>query len=112
MREAFAYNLPPLATQLFAAPGGEAPAIAFSNPAWMPAALKRREDGAGFIVRLWNASDEEQSGTVRVALPFGAVHRARLDEQPEGPLAANGDTLELRTRPFEIVTLSFDDPAG
>ena len=107
-REAFEYSLTPLTQQAFEEPQADAYTAELTNPCWMPSAFKPREDGAGFVLRFWNASDQPQSGKARVGLPFRKAYRARLDETILDEADAEDSVVRVESGPFEIVTLVFD----
>jgi alpha-mannosidase len=106
VREAFDYNLPPLAVQTFQEPKAEDRGVELTNPCWVPSALKPSEDGTGFVLRLWNASDDEQSGRAVVRLPHRKVCLCRMDETGREELPSEGG-VELTLGPWEIATVLF-----
>ncbi|MDG0810477.1 glycosyl hydrolase-related protein [Cohnella rhizosphaerae] len=70
-------------------------------------ACKRAEDDAGaWIVRLWNCSDRETSGSLRPADPVIRAERTNLDEHTVGTVEVEQDnSLRVAAKPKEIVTL-------
>jgi alpha-mannosidase len=114
-REAEALNTPPVAYRLN--PGEPGPA----GVAWAPfsisaqggagvavAALKRREDGDGLVLRLWESHGGRGAATITWNIPVKQVAPADLLEAPlehEG-FAHGGATTKIPLRPFQIVTLS------
>jgi mannosylglycerate hydrolase len=97
------YNLPPRSFQVFGPPPFlPMVGVRWSNPHWMPSALKPTEAGGGSVLRFWNASNIEQEGVVEYSASLGKAMVARLDETPLEPLPAR-----LTVRPKEIVTILF-----
>jgi len=64
-------------------------------------ALKRAEDGDGWIVRAWNAAGSDR--LARVSGPAIAAERCRLDETPLSPEEAVGEAVG----PCSIATWRF-----
>ena len=97
------YNLPPRSFQVFGPPPSlPMVGVRWSNPHWMPAALKPTESGGGSVLRFWNASNIAQKGVVEYSASLGKAMLARLDETPLEPLPAL-----LTVQPKEIVTILF-----
>jgi alpha-mannosidase len=101
LRAMHEYSLPPRHFQVFERLQ-ELPAagLRWSNPYWMLSAWKPAEEGEGTVLRFWNASDTEQTGTVEYAGGLEGGILARLDEAPLGPLPT-----QITARPKEIVTI-------
>ena len=99
-----AYNLPLRASQVF----GETPSLPdvefeLSNPYWVLSTLKPAETGDGIVLRVWNASDSEQTGSIRYRQDgkvWSRMMRARLDETLIAPL-----TSQVTLAPKEILTV-------
>ncbi len=75
-------------------------------------ALKEAEDadarsGPGLIVRLYNVADVPAEGEVRLEVPWEAVERTNLNEEPLGPADVRDGWVRLSLRPNEIATLRF-----
>ena len=68
-------------------------------------ALKKAEDGRGYILR--GHETEGQSGTVRLHLdlPFHNASFADLAERPTQPAQFDQGTLQFECKPFQFVTL-------
>jgi alpha-mannosidase len=97
------YNLPPRSFQVFGPPPSlPMVGVRWSNPHWMPSALKPTESGGGSVLRFWNASNIAQKGVVEYSASLGKAMLARLDETPLEPLPAL-----LTVQPKEIVTILF-----
>jgi mannosylglycerate hydrolase len=74
--------------------------------------LKEAEDadarsGQGLIVRLYNTADQPAEGEVRLDVPWQAVERVNLNEEPLGPAEVRDGWVRLSLRPNEIATLRF-----
>jgi len=69
------------------------------------AALKQAEDGKGYILRLWNASQESIISKIHFNLPIKEVERVDLREKISRPLEVNNGRLEMKFNPSEILTL-------
>ncbi|MFC2171310.1 polysaccharide lyase family protein [Acidobacteriota bacterium] len=72
----------------------------------MVLALKKTEDGEGWIMRLWEVGGED--GNVNVIFNHWTPQQAWLAdlvEEPETPLVVNGDTVSVPVKAHEIVTL-------
>ena len=79
------------------------------NPAIEIAAVKRAENGGGWIVRLVNVTPFSQNVRLRSSLPWGNATETNLKEDEstrEGIVGGNGD-LSLEMLPFEIKTMRF-----
>jgi len=73
-------------------------------------AIKKAEDGEGWIVRGYSLADETTRVRLRPWRPFPSAARVRLDEEwlEELEVAADG-SVELPVRPREIATVRFSD---
>jgi len=106
--EAEALNAPLLAVQ--GAGGGEGLArghfLRLETPHLRLSALKRAEDGDGYVLRLYEAHGAR--GEARLDLsPLGAgrVSRVNLLEEGQEALSLEGGVLRLSYRPYEIISL-------
>jgi alpha-mannosidase len=88
------------------------PLFEVDNPAVVIEAVKLAEDRSGdVVVRLYEAHGSRS--TARVIRRFDATGVTETDllerplAQPRATLEANGDTLTLELRPFQLVTLRF-----
>jgi alpha-mannosidase len=70
-------------------------------------AFKEAEDGQGIIVRVYNIADGPAEGEVRLEVPWQAVERVNLNEEPLGPAEVRDGWVRLSLRPNEIATLRF-----
>ncbi|MCC5973967.1 MAG: alpha-mannosidase [Rubellimicrobium sp.] len=74
--------------------------------------VKKAEDGADLILRLFEHANRRATATIGLGLPVAAVHRVNLMEDDSQPLTMAPDgTVTLDLRPFEIATLRIT-PAG
>jgi len=81
------------------APGGGGPTVVIES-------VKRSEDGAGTVVRLYEAVGGSAAGCVGGQFPFTAADECNMIEQPLRPLRLRRDgTLSLQFRPFEVKTV-------
>jgi alpha-mannosidase/mannosylglycerate hydrolase len=74
-------------------------------------AIKARESGGGFIVRLWNPTDGTQTSTLRVDMPFSSVRVLKLNEEVDASLAlpnVEGNKVSVQAGPHRIVTLGIE----
>jgi alpha-mannosidase len=70
-------------------------------------AFKEAEDGQGIMVRVYNIADGPAEGEVRLEVPWQAVERVNLNEEPLGPAEVRDGWVRLSLRPNEIATLRF-----
>lgn len=72
------------------------------------AALKPRDDGPGFVMRLWNPTGTSQTETIHLTQPVAKVERLTLAEKPdpqaEPPVFQDG-MMTVTAAPHAIVTL-------
>lgn len=67
--------------------------------------VKRAEDGAGVIVRLYESQRRRGPVSLRCGLPLASAWRTNLLESNEAELPLDDGQLTLSLRPYEIVTL-------
>jgi alpha-mannosidase len=67
--------------------------------------IKLAEDSDALVLRLYEAYGGHGTARIRPAFEFGAVTRANLLEEPLARVPVADSAIELRFRPFEIVTL-------
>ena len=110
--EAFALNSPLIATP--AAPGvpAEAPGGSFLSVEGLPLALgslKRAEDEAGFILRLYEPHGARGRATLRFPREVRRIERVNLLEESLPDSAPtredDGRSVQIGARPFEVVSL-------
>ncbi len=110
---AYAVNDPLIAAQRAA---GRAPAPAASPQALPPfvqcsaphvivETIKQAEDGRSIIVRLYESQRRRGEVTLTAGFALAAAHRTNLLEEHQAELAAQGHTVTLFVKPYEIVTL-------
>ncbi len=68
-------------------------------------AVKGAEDGAGIVVRVWNATQERVSASLVFWREIREAWETNLLEEPLRPLPADGRKVEFDLRPCEIKTL-------
>ena len=88
---------------------GEGRVVSVDRPSVSVEAVKWADRSDAVVVRLCEVWGSR--GPVRVTLhrPFVSVTRTDLLERPVSPLASRDGTVELELRPFELVTLAFDE---
>ncbi|MBK8026732.1 MAG: hypothetical protein IPK19_36450 [Chloroflexi bacterium] len=69
--------------------------------------VKRSEDGQAIIFRLYESTGAPRKIDILFGFPVEAAHKTDLHEKvtEEIKLRADGQTIDLPLRPFEIVTL-------
>jgi len=104
IREAYRFLAPPEAA---AGPGRPValPFLRVEPSAFVLTALKLPEEGDGWIVRGYNASEAPLIVRLTFWRPLREAWRADLQEAPLEPLVLEGDRLTLAARPREILTL-------
>ena len=68
-------------------------------------ALKKAEQSDDVILRFFESEGETTRAELRVFKPIKQAWLTDLLEREEEELEVGGDTLELKVKPFEIVTL-------
>ncbi len=69
--------------------------------------VKPAEDGDGFIVRIYESECNATSAKLKVAFPFEKVCETNMLEEEIAELDANGNTLDVQLKPFQIKTFKF-----
>ena len=106
--EAARYNLPLVALRIEG--GGKLPpAMSFLKvkpEGFLVSAVKRAEDGAALIVRLYSPTDQEAKGRLWLASQIVGAAEANLNEEVQAPLAVEeGQRVRFALRAHEIKTL-------
>lgn len=70
----------------------------------MFSALKQAENGEGYILRLWNTTDETLDLNVSTILPVKQVKRTRIDETVLGDIEIKDGKFSLKMTPHKIET--------
>ena len=107
-REGQRYNTPLRVVQAGRGRGDRGPAsglIHVENPHIAVSAVKKAEEGERLVVRLFNASDSEETTAITLGFPVSAVHLARLDETPIREVTVKGSAFDLTVGPHRIETL-------
>ena len=88
-------------------PGADVPLVELLGQNLLLSVIKAPEDEAkdAFVVRLWNASDTVQTGALRTRFSIAKVYRTALDETNAQPLACTAHEINLKVKPWEIITL-------
>lgn len=71
-------------------------------------AVKWADRGEGVVVRLCEVWGSRGAARLTLNVPFAEVSRVDLLERPLEPVAHDGSSVDLRLRPFELVTLLFN----
>ncbi|MFE3447665.1 alpha-mannosidase [Nonomuraea sp. NPDC059194] len=103
VREGYFINLPERTL-----PGAAevAPLVTIDNEAVVVTAVKLADDGSGdVIVRFHEAHGGRARATLTAGFPITGVTATDLLERPIAERRHEGDTVSLRLRPFELVTL-------
>jgi len=111
IEEAYQLNVPPRVTPLAIQPGVLPATHSFfelDQACVMIEAIKLADDGAGIIVRLYEAHGSRGSVTFRTALPVQSISRADMMENPIEPLVVKEGAVVLKVTPFEIITLRLE----
>ena len=71
-------------------------------------ALKPAEDGKGYVLRVWNPSDETATEQIRLWKKPEKIHYANLAEASEGEnVASESEIISITAQPRKIVTIRF-----
>ena len=71
--------------------------------------LKKAEDGKGLILRLYEPHGARGKGLLRFTDEVKRAEKVNLlEEEVAGPVLAEGNTLRLEVRPFEVLTLRLE----
>lgn len=95
---------------------GASPSVGKRGEAWSPVTLtpetgaiietiKRSEDDAALILRLYEPSGTRQSVTIAFGFPVADVQRATIYETAEAAITVTDNAVTLTLTPFEIMTL-------
>ncbi|MBR4748619.1 MAG: alpha-mannosidase [Abditibacteriota bacterium] len=105
IRPAYEFNEAPVET-----PGVRAEAaglLSVSKPNVIVEAVKKTEDGSGITVRMYEAEKTGVCCDLECGFDFASASITNLLEEELEPAAADGRTVHLSFRPFEIKTLVF-----
>jgi alpha-mannosidase len=91
-------------------PGGTGPlsasAVTVDDPGFVVETVKRADDGAGVVLRGYEAHGQRRTATVRPGVPFRrAVRTDLLERELPDRVTVEGDAIVLELGPFELVTL-------
>jgi alpha-mannosidase len=68
-------------------------------------ALKKAEDGEGYIVRFYEWAGKSGEVHLQFSIPVQSASEANLMEKLAGPLSVKGDEVVVPTKPYEIRTV-------
>lgn len=72
-------------------------------------AIKKAETDDALIVRVYNASDEEVTGEIRVFQEMKSVGLTNLNEELLEPIPLHSEhTIALQARPWEVKTVKIE----
>ncbi|MGW2395684.1 alpha-mannosidase [Kitasatospora sp. NPDC001664] len=104
VREGYRINLPE--RRITGAADGVAPLVTVDQEAVALSAVKLADDGSGdVVVRLYEAHGTRATARLTTGFPLAGAQLCDLLERPTGSATTDGDAVELRLRPFELVTL-------
>ena len=92
-------------------PGGEAPGaqsfyrVDCQAGGLVLSALKRADDRASVVVRVFNPGDDEARGTLRADAPIVEAFAVNLLEERQSPIAVANGTVAIRLKPHQIQTI-------
>ncbi len=72
-------------------------------------ALKKAESGEGYILRVWNSSNEAVECRLKINLPVNTVQRVAINEQQPEDVAFQNGAATLKIKPCEIITLLLEE---
>jgi len=101
VREGYALNDPP---RCFTGACAEGASFSADDARVVPETVKPADDGGGVILRLYEATGASVETAVHAPMPCRWC-RTDMAETNEGGPVAQGDTLPVSLRPFEILTL-------
>ena len=90
---------------LWSPPGASGPLFELDGPALVLDTVKRAEDRAALIVRLYESLGSRGTARLTTGLPFASARRTNLLEDPGEPLATEGADVLVPFRPHEIITI-------
>lgn len=82
--------------------------LKISNPKLVFSCLKPSEDGRGYILRVYNPTETEETAEISINANLKSVQKCTLEELPEFPLNLMGNQFTLKAAPKKIVTVLFE----
>ena len=70
--------------------------------------VKMSEDKKGVIVRLYETFRERTDAIIKTGFEFKKVYKCDLRENVISELDGVGESVEIKVKPYEIVTLKFE----
>ena len=71
--------------------------------------IKQAEDGRGTIIRLYECQNRSVRTKLKIGYNCQKVSLCNLMEEPEGVLTVENNTVSLRLKPFEVVTVRIEN---
>jgi len=78
--------------------------MSVDSPSVIIDAVKLAQDGAGIIVRVYEAEQRRGAVKIKTALPFSRVTECNLMEENEDEITAADGEFGFNIRPFEVKT--------
>jgi len=82
------------------------------DPRVVVTTLKQADDGAGYVLRLFNVSDEPVRTEVRLGFELGGAWLCTMTEEALQSVECRGRVLPVALRPFEIASFRLTFAAG
>jgi alpha-mannosidase len=105
VRPAYELNVAPITGPVSAGGVAVPSLLTVSAPNVIVEAVKWAEDGAGFVVRLYECERSGTAARIGFGVPVARVCEANMLEEEERELPLRRDGVATRFRPFEIKTL-------
>ncbi|MBQ8764695.1 MAG: alpha-mannosidase, partial [Clostridia bacterium] len=109
VKEAYKFNQPLSALDVCESSGSlndEFSLLTISSDTVIAETVKQAEDGNGYVLRLFEASGRHTDTTLSVK-DLTVCTQTNLLEEPEQELPVRDSTVQLRFKPYEILTLRF-----
>jgi alpha-mannosidase len=103
--QALALNIPLFWARGPAQAAAQTALVATDDPNLVLDTLKRSEDGAGLVLRLYEAHGARGTARVQVALPFLSASHCNILEDVLGPAKVTGGVIEVPYGPYKIISL-------
>lgn len=79
--------------------------ITVDNDKIVLAAIKCAEDKSGYIVRLWNKSDEDVNANIKINLPVTSAKLVKMNEEEISDIEMNNGEMLVQIEAHKIVTI-------
>ncbi len=105
LAEAAQLNQPPMRMEGRDAAGFQFPIRLAPGSGLVLEAVKRADDGTGWIARVYEPMGRHARGALILDMPAARVMETNLVEKPERKLAHRGGRVRIELRPYKIMTL-------